>query len=608
MVSVRAFPSYPLVFLLTLFGGLRSAEPQSTGGLQAPATKKVEETAPGEAPAFNVKVNLVLVTVVVRDREGRAVGNLTREDFQLFDKGKPQVITRFAVDKSESPKAAASAPRQTPGLNEPPVQVTPPAMPDRYIAYLFDDVHLSPSDLVWVRQAAQRHLSASLGTTDRAAIYTTSGQIMLDFTDDRAKLSATLLRLRPRPSTQSLSHSCPEMTYYMADLILNKNDPQAIYIANQEAIACSGSNQGIRSLSVGQSGLTGSSIAGSLGSGPLPEVKRAAMEALAAGDYESHLVLDVLRIVVRRVSALPRPRSIVLVSPGFYLDWDRQSDTTVILDRAVRSNVVVNVLDARGLYTTGLTASDDTPAGDTLSRSLKLGYRRQEASSQLQMLSAVAAGTGGAFFHNSNDLDEGFRIVAAPPQYLYVLGFSPENLKPDGRFHDLKVEVKNARNVTIKARNGYYAPTRTTSAAEEAKREIEDALFAREELHDLPVALLTRTSKLDPATAKGDATIKLSVFAHVDVKQIRFRKADGRNRNDLIVVSGLFDKDGLFISAASKTVELRYLDESMATKLDAGINVETSFDVKPGTYGLRLIVRDAEEQHMAEENAMVEIR
>ena len=602
MVSVRAFPFCPLVFVLTLFGGLRSAEPQSTGGLQAPAGKKVEETAPGEAPAFNVKVNLVLVPVVVRDREGLAVGNLAKEDFELFDKGKPQVITRFAVDKSESPQAATSAP-QPPAAENKPEQVTAPKMPDRYIAYLFDDVHLRPEGLLRVRQAAQRHLDASLGPTDRAAIYTTSGQIMLDFTDDRAKLKETLLRLHVRPSSLELSHSCPEMTYYMADLILNKNDPQAAMIANQEAASCSGSQAWSHSM-LG----TDKSLASIQFAAVTEEVKSAAMQALTVGDYESHLALDVLRIVVRRVSALPRPRSIVLVSPGFYLDWDRQSDTTIILDRAVRSNVVVNVLDARGLYTTGLTASDDTPAGDTLSRSLKLGYHRQEASSQLQMLSAVAAGTGGAFFHNSNDLDEGFREVGAPPEYLYVLGFSPQDLKPDGRFHDLKVEVKNVRNVTIQARNGYYAPTRTTSAAEEAKREIEDALFAREELHDLPVELQTRISKLDAATAKGGATVKLSVFAHVDVKQIRFRKAEGRNRNDLIVVSGLFDKDGIFISAASKTVELRYRDESMAHNLDAGINVETSFDVTPGTYGVRLIVRDAEEQHMSEENATVEIQ
>jgi len=606
MMSVRAFPFYALVFLLAFFGGWRSAEPQSTGGLQAPAGKEAAEPTPGEAPAFNVKVNLVLVPVVVRDREGRAVGNLTKEDFHLFDKGKSQVITRFAVDKSESPKAATSAP-QPPAAENKPEQVPAPKMPDRYIAYLFDDAHLNPSDLVRVRQAAQRHLDTSLGPTDRAAIYTTSGQIMLDFTDDRAKLSATLLRLRPRPSTLSMSHSCPEMTYYVADLILNKNDEQAIDIASREAIACLGlQDLPSRPTPVGTVSLSHpSDWTASLGAHI--DVRQVAMQALIAGDYETRVALDVLQKVVRRMSALPRPRSIVLVSPGFYLDWDRTGDVTTLLDSAARSNVVVNVLDARGLYTTGLTASDDTPAGDTLSRSLKQSYQRQTASAQLQMLSAIAAGTGGAFFHNSNDLDEGFRRVAAPPEYLYVLGFSPENLKLDGRFHDLRVKVKDSKNLTIQARNGYYAPRHTTSPAEEARREIEDALFAREELHDLPVELQTRISKLDAAAANGDATVKLSVFAHVDVKHIRFRKVNGRNQNDLTVVCGLFDRDGIFITAVSRTVEMRYRDETMANELDAGINVETRFDVKPGTYGLRLIVRDAEEQHMSVENAAVEI-
>ncbi len=93
-------------------------------------------------------------------------------------------------------------------------------------------------DLAMVRDAAQRHLNTSLEPTDRAAIYSTSGQTMLDFTDDRAKLSETLLRLRPRASTQSLMPGCPDVSYYMADLIQNKNDPQALDVATQDAMQC----------------------------------------------------------------------------------------------------------------------------------------------------------------------------------------------------------------------------------------------------------------------------------------------------------------------------------------------------------------------------------
>ena len=53
-----------------------------------------------EAATFRTRVNLVMVPVVVHNRKGDAVGNLEKEDFSLFDKGKLQEITRFSVEKT----------------------------------------------------------------------------------------------------------------------------------------------------------------------------------------------------------------------------------------------------------------------------------------------------------------------------------------------------------------------------------------------------------------------------------------------------------------------------------------------------------------------------
>ena len=151
-----------------------------------------------EMPAtFKSRVNLVMVPVVVRDPGGHAVGSLRKQDFQLFDKGKPQVITEFSVEKSAAktvPEAeiAAAKAEQKPG------EPTPPQLPEHYTAYLFDDVHAEFGDLIPARDAAIRHLAA-LDSAARAAIFSTSGQTSLDFTDDRAKLRETLLRLQPRP-------------------------------------------------------------------------------------------------------------------------------------------------------------------------------------------------------------------------------------------------------------------------------------------------------------------------------------------------------------------------------------------------------------------------
>jgi hypothetical protein len=62
--------------------------------------------------------------------------------------------------------------------------------------------------------------------------------------------------------------------------------------------------------------------------------------------------------------------------------------------------------------------------------------------------------SGGTYFHNSNDLDEGFRRTAYPPEYIYVLRFSPQKL--DGKFHKLKVTFSGPEKRSMQAREGYY--------------------------------------------------------------------------------------------------------------------------------------------------------
>jgi len=323
---------------------------------------------------------------------------------------------------------------------------------------------------------------------------------------------------------------------------------------------------------------------------------------LQTGEHESGISLGVVKAVVGIVSRMPGQRSVLLVSPGFIAPA-MEYEYTELIDRAVRSQVVINALDARGLYV--IMPFGDISRPDSLAPVVagpKALIETAAASAQGDLLSVLADGTGGVFFHNNNDFDEGFRRVAQAPEYSYVLAFTPQNLKVDGSYHTLKVTLKSPQKLTLQARRGYYAPKHFADPNEEAKREIEDAMYSQEELHNLPIKLHTQFFKASEDNAQ------LVVLAHVDVQHLHFRKADGRNSNVLTCVSALFNRNGNFLQATEKTVIMHWKDQTLEHKLDSGITLKTSFDVKPGSYLVRLVVRDSEGQSMSAENGSVEIR
>jgi VWFA-related protein len=437
-----------------------------------------------------------------------------------------------------------------------------------------------------VRTAAERHIDESLAPTDRAAIFTTSGRTTLDFTDDRAKLHATLRRITPQPIARAMSQLCPDISYYQSDLIMNQNDPGALNAAVQDAIACMMLDPTDKaSVQVAQS-----------------TSRATASQVLNTGESESRVSLQSLREAVRRISAMPGQRAIVLVSPGFLTLADLFQEKTELIDRAIRGNVIISTLDARGLYTIipGGDASQPSPQS-IVGGNMRSQYQLASSLAQEDVLVEMAYGTGGVFFHNSNDLVEGFKRVAARPEFVYVLGFSPQNLKLDGRLHGLKVTLRNSIKLEVQARKGYYAPQHLADPAETAKQEMQDALFSREELRDIPLVMHTQFFKPTAEDAK------LSVLARVDVKHLHFRKENGRNQDDLMVVSGLFDRNGNLVSGNSKTIEMRLKDQTLESRLDSGITVKSSFDVKPGSYMIRLVIRDSEGQLMAAANGTVDI-
>lgn len=555
---------------------------QSPPAAQSSTQNEPEISSHEETTTFKVKVNLVEVRVVVRDAKGKAIGNLKQEDFVLLDNGKPQVVSKFSMEQAGAkPVLHQEEAAQSPGEGKPAEAATPAlaGIPQRYIAYLFDDVHLRNPDLIQARNAAIP-LMQSMPATERAAIFTTSGQGQLDFTDDRAKLVAALNKIMPRPEAKTAVTDCPDISYYMADLIQNKQDERALNIATLDALDCQYGNDPSMLRSAESM------------------VRSAALRELEMGDTETRMALGVLKNLIRRIAAMPGERTIILVSPGF-TNPDELQEETKLMETALHSNVVISSLDARGLYTDLPDVSETRSIGPKAAGVIQ-EYRIAELQADSDIMADLADATGGTFFHNNNDLSEGFRRLTTPPEYSYLLGFSPQNLKLNGQYHKLKVTLKAPAKGAVQARKGYYAPKGAADPSEQTKQAIEDAVFSQEEIREIPVELHTQFFKPD----ENDA--KLSVVAKVDVRKLHYRKVDGRNDNDVTLVAALFDRNGNFVSGNQKVLKLNLKDATLDGKLGSGITLKSSFDVKPGSYIVRLVVRD-EEGQLATQNSVVEI-
>jgi VWFA-related protein len=496
---------------------------------------------------YKVKVNLIVIPVVVRDASGHTVGNLRKEDFQVFDNRKPQEITDFFVEKTEPPETAAAAGT---GATPAPGGFQKFLVPDRFTALVFDDVHSNFDNLPQLQAASQKLISTSLARSERLGIFTTSGKLAVEFTDNREKLLEGLRHLRPNPLPGSRPPTCPALSHADANRIVRRHDAGARDAAVGEVMQC-----GVRDPRMAEE-----------------MVNDTAEQVLRIGDIQTSMVLNTISTLLDRLAALPGQRTIVLASPSFVIS-DGEHKEYQIVDRAVHSHVLINTLDTQGLY-----------AGD-------------EESANSDVLKEFAYGTGGSFVRNTNDLTEGLRRVAAPPEYTYQLGISPQNIREDGKFHHLKVQLTNGSNLSVSAREGYFAPNASGDPVLAEKNQLTDTVFSQSEIHDLPVEMRTQFIQDDKPLAK------LSVTAVIDVRGLPRREDRPEGSNELRLIAAIFDRNGKYMGALQRKVAVHWSEGQPETPAAATF----SFLLNSGGYLVRLVVRDSESQHLYAQNSLVEI-
>jgi len=293
----------------------------------------------------------------------------------------------------------------------------------------------------------------------------------------------------------------------------------------------------------------------------------------------SNNTLSVIQSLVDGMAKLPGQRMILLTSAGFLTDT-RQTELNLLMEKALHAEVVIHTLDARGLFYVGPRAN-------------------QGVGLLSDTMAAVAAGTGGTFYHNNNDLALGFRELGMVPETTYLLGFAPSEVVADGRFHSLKVRLVADKHYWLQARLGYTAPSANTAAPVSPLSRLDSEVMASDTVTDLP-AWFTWEQWAGPPG--------ITMVAHLDVNRLHFETRQGRGTQKLTIVAILLDSRGAFVTGKRSELELNFTEATFAQLAKSGYTAAMTLQAPPGTYSARAVAQDALEGKLAAAGGAVQIK
>jgi VWFA-related protein len=397
-------------------------------------------------PTFRAGTDLVEVDVVVHDKSGKFVSDLSTDDFIIEEAGRPQPIEQFYLHVTD---ASGWAPLAPPSLA---ADATPIRSTSRVFLAVFDDAHLTPAGFKRTQAAALTFFSQQFRPGDIGGVVT-GGRLVKDrFTSDREELLKAIKDAKPNAAKSSRmidERLFPRMSEIEAVLIEADQDRDVLGAVTRRA--CADEPEWCQQ-----------------GSDPEVPVRAKASQLAATARAESARTLQVLRVLTVGLSRFEGRKTIVLMSEGFIAEdsWPLVQD---LVTATTRVNARVYTLDARG-GDRGLTSIFDRVAADTGTRLL------EQMDFGADAMNSLSVDTGGFVVRNTNQFDRAMARIADDVNNYYVLAYRPA-APPDGKFHRISVKVKRP-GVAVRARRGYVAmpkPSELTTAVTPSPAAVEPA-------------------------------------------------------------------------------------------------------------------------------------
>jgi VWFA-related protein len=534
------------------------------------------QTPTQDEEVLRVTTELVQVDAVVMDKNDQPLTDLKLSDFDVYDNGKKQdlqFMELVSVDAGSRSEGSLAAAKIAPGIDTSVARDLSARDVHRVVAFVIDDVTIPNEDIARVRQMLTDFVDNKMRDGDLVAIIRTVGGkgLLEQFTGDKQILRRAIAQLGP-----------VAVPPYLA---LTDNDPGRI-VSPPSPFSDATATQTINS--------SNSAFEGpSEGTNQVPRAL---------------LALSVSSQVVDSLREIPGRKNLVLVSGGLPLfELGRNGaiigDITPVFraltDNALRSGVVINTLDARGLQANGAVAKFDvTPAKSALGGGTFAGsdentagrvdtalLGEQSLTEQLTLRS-LAGTTGGVAVVNANNFTAGLDRVLARSRAYYRLAFRPSE-RFDNKFHKIEVRVRRS-GARVYTAEGFYARADVANTPSTKEGEIIRAARSPLAKRDLDVAADLQY-RFTP-----DNKAQVDINAVIDAHKLTFAHTpEGKYQTTFDVVGFIFDQSGRSRGGISQTVNATLTEEEYRRALIAGIPYTASTQATPGYYQARLVVRES---------------
>jgi VWFA-related protein len=491
---------------------------------------------------FTLKANaeLVLTNVVARDaKTGELITGLKQSDFKIFENGKEQQIDSFdfeSVDMATPLKeATVSGLAAGPTGSKAVVVAKPEELRNhRLIVMFFDLTTMQPEDLERSVDAAQDFLKSKMQPADLIALVSLGDTLNVDqdFTADK---NALINEVGAYNGTEGQGFA------EGANANTNQVEDTTAYTPDESEY----------------------------------------------NDLNTDRELFALRAIAQSLSKIDEKKSLLYFSGGISRDGiENEASLRSAINAAVRADLAIYSVDTRGLQAV-------TPMGDASTGSMRgqggfnggslLNNMNQNFDTQ-EVMATLSSDTGGKAFFDSNDFAPAFAQVQKDNSAYYAIGFHSTNPARDGKYRKLTVKIDRP-GIKLDYRPGYYAPADFRhSGKEDREQELQDQLASDMPATDMAVYMSALYFRLD------ENRFYMPVSLVVPGSQIPFVKGGDKDKATLDIIGSVIDEAQRPVGRVRDTVKLN-LDPSLQAR-QKNIQYTTSFNLPPGKYQLKFVVRE----------------